>query len=149
MILEIINTLLSLLPFVDTGKMKITTNLISLEFYNPIVGKNHWSEENYKYEPIQYRMRCSVAVDNKKKITDGINSCSLKIKCTNVLTDDVKIEGTFKSFENIPSNERRLTEIYQEGLIYFSDNLRNGFTLNFNYKVNGKKRKKYLIVKKI
>ena len=77
---EIINTIINLIPFIDCGRVKVNTEIIYLDFFKPIVGRNHWSEENYLCEPIRYRVKCKFSVFNGKKKVCGINKCSLNLR---------------------------------------------------------------------
>lgn len=145
----LLSILETILPFIDFGRFKISTKLDYIEFFKPIVGRVHWSEENYDNSPLNYRMKCKVILFNGKKKVRGINNCSFSLNYKNGVVQNEVIDGDFDILLNIPSGEIKEIEIYQEGILFLSENLKNGYTLTFNYYVNGKKNQKDIEVKSI
>lgn len=68
MIFDIISTITTISPFFEFGKIKIEFTDVDIQFFKPIAGKQHWSEENYNCEPLRYRICCKINVYNGKKL---------------------------------------------------------------------------------
>lgn len=79
-VLDFINSIATLIPFIGIGKIKIEFTDVDVQFFKPIAGKPHWDEEYYAIEPLKYRIHCIMHVYNGKKDTAGINICELKLR---------------------------------------------------------------------
>ena len=55
----------------------------------------------------------------------------------------------FDDAVNIPSGEQRELVYSQEGILYYSENLKNGYDLVFNYYMTGNEKEKVKVVKRV
>jgi len=148
-IFSLFSTLISLIPFVEFGKLKIDFDDVRLDFFKPIVGRVQWSEDNYKNEPLSYRLKCTLRIYNGKKEVSGINNCQFLLRYNGLTFDDEFPTEPFKEILNLQPGECKEILVSQSGTTCFAENLKSGCSLVFLYTINGQKSGNEIIVKEL